>query len=120
MHDWDDVHLFYNKTSATTKPMVQVPSRGKFNYNARVAMFATAKVVVTDRMHGGILAFLMNKPHVAIDQVTRKATRTRAVGFHASASCRRKDVLLYNNAANVTDAVNKAKAFLTVARHLSA
>ena len=123
MHDWVDVRLFYNQTHVhEPPPMIQVPSRGKFNYNAcvksAVAMFATAKVVVSDRMHGGILAFLMNKPHVVIDQVTHKATRTRAVAFNASASCRRKDVLLYEHAANVTDAVDKAKAFLAITKQL--
>ena len=123
MHDWAGVRLFYNQTHVhEPPPMIQVPSRSKFNYNAcvksAVAMFATAKVVVSDRMHGGILAFLMNKPHVVIDQVTHKATRTRAVAFNASASCRRKDVLLYEHATNVTDAVDKAKAFLAITRQL--
>jgi pyruvyl transferase EpsO len=116
-YDWGEIFKFYNKSHGQPPPIAPVFSR-HFDYNTRieaaVAMFSTAKVVVSDRMHGGILAFLMKKPHVVIDQITRKATRTREVAFRASAACRRADVLLYEYAAGVAEAVDKAKALLAI------
>ena len=70
-------------------------------------MFASGKVVVTDRLHGSILAFLMNKPHVYIDQIYQKIRHTRDVAFNHSEACQRKDLLKYDQAENLQDAVDK-------------
>ena len=45
---------------------------GVFDYNtvfrSSIALFTGGKVLITDRLHSSILAFLLHKPHVFIDQ----------------------------------------------------
>ena len=73
---------------------------------------ATAKVVVTDRLHGSIFAFLNGKPHIYIDQMYKKIERTREVAFRHSDACRQKKVLMYDAADGLQDAFLKAVRFL--------
>ena len=70
-----------------------------------------SSVIVTDRLHASILAFLMNKPHVYLDQFTRKLSATRAVSFHESIACKH-ETLKYAEARNLEQATRKALEFL--------
>eukprot|EP00041_Stephanoeca_diplocostata_P005456 m.62321 g.62321 ORF g.62321 m.62321 type:complete len:724 (-) comp15794_c0_seq2:642-2813(-) len=114
--DWDDRLRFYNASARERPPMQQVPVSRAFDFNERiassVAMYGAASVIVTDRLHGSILAFLMNKPHVYLDQVNHKLTRTREVAFRSSVACRRRDILRYTDGTNIDDAVGKAVTLL--------
>ena len=92
--------------------MKQVPHSRVFDYNRRIAsgvsMLSTASVVVTDRLHCSILAFLMTKPHIILDYSYKKLTRTREVAFQTSEACRQRRILQYDDAPNLKEAVEKA------------
>ena len=95
--------------------MKQLQYDAFFDYNrvfeCAVTMFASAKVVITDRLHGSIFAFLSYKPHVYIDHKTEKFFRTRQVAFDGSEDCYDEDSLMYTHAFNLTDAVYIASYF---------
>ena len=100
--------------AARTK--IQVKDEGKFDYQKvfkrSLAMFASGKVLITDRLHASILAFLLYKPHVYLDQMYGKISKTREVAFDASEKCRNKEEMKYDEADNLEDAVLMAAKLL--------
>ena len=100
--DWDSRIEYFNESSLLDNipPMQQVPHSNNFDYNRRfgssVSMFSTGRVIITDRLHGSIFAFLMNKPHVYIDQMYKKIEKTRKISFQGIPSCSNKKLLKYN------------------------
>ena len=109
--DWHDRKEFYEPRVAAT-PMQQLYYKGVFDYNSRfasaVSLLSSGKVVITDRLHGSIFAFLSLKPHVFIDQMYDKIQRTRAVAFNSSKECQDEQALMYTQALDMKDAVEKA------------
>lgn len=109
--DWHDRKEFYEPRVAAT-PMQQLYYKGMFDYNSRfasaVSLLSSGKVVITDRLHGSIFAFLSLKPHVFIDQMYDKIQRTRAVAFNSSKECQDEQALMYTQALDMKDAVEKA------------
>ena len=116
--DWVDRQSYYN--GVDKYPMQKVPTSGLFSYQKRfasaVAMYSTAKLIVTDRLHGSIFAFLMNKPHIYIDQMYKKISKTREVTFRNSTSCQNKELLKYDSALSLDDAVQKSITALGIKR----
>ena len=55
-----------------------------------------------------VSAFLSLKPHVFIDQMYDKIQRTRAVAFNSSKECQDEQALMYTQALDMKDAVEKA------------
>jgi len=108
--DWDDRKDIYELKVATT-PMQQLYYKCVFDYNSRfasaVSLFSSGKVVVTDRLHGSIFAFLSLKPHVFIDQMYEKIQRTRPVAFNSSKECQDEQALMHAQALDMKDAVKK-------------
>lgn len=74
-------------------------------------LLSLGKVVVTDRLHSSILALLMHKPHVYIEQSYGKISNTRNTAFAASEHCT-KDALLFQQAHDLEDAIEAAIKFL--------
>ena len=89
---------------------------GKFNYQhmfkSSIAMFASGKVLITDRLHASILAFLMHKPHVYVDQMYGKIRKTREVAFDVSEKCGDREEMKFDEAENIEEAVVKAARIL--------
>ena len=71
-------------------------------------MFAAGKVLITDRLHASILAFLLHKPHVYLDQSYGKIKKTRDVAFRESGKCRNKTEMKYDEAGTLDEAVSNA------------
>ena len=85
---------------------------GKFNYMAMfrrsIAMFSSSRVVITDRLHASIFAFLLHKPHVYLDQSYGKIRLTREVAFNTSTFCQDRHRLRFNQAEEIRQAVRLA------------
>ena len=75
-------------------------------------MFAAGKVLITDRLHSSILAFLLHKPHVYIDQMYGKIGRTRAVALELSPKCQDRMKMRFAEAETLTEAVQIAKQMI--------
>ena len=89
---------------------------GKFDYQhmfkSSIAMFAGGKVLITDRLHSSIFAFLMHKPHVYVDQMYGKIRKTREVAFDVSEKCGDREEMKYDEAETLEVAVVKAARML--------
>ena len=94
----------------------KVINEGKFDYmemfRRSIAMFSSSRVVITDRLHASIFAFLLHKHHVYLDQSYGKITRTRSVAFNASVHCQDKDKMRYDSAQTLEEAVMLANQML--------
>ena len=90
----------------------KVLNEGKFDYMAMfrksIAMFSSSRVVITDRLHASILAFLLHKPHVYLDQSYGKIRLTREVAFNTSTFCQDTHRLRFAQAENIRQAVSLA------------
>ena len=91
-------------------------NEGSYNFDPffrkTLGLLNTGRVIVTDRLHGSIFAFLMNKPHVILDQSYNKITNTREVAFGVSPSCSDKKKLRYEKASSLEEAVSIASDML--------
>jgi exopolysaccharide biosynthesis predicted pyruvyltransferase EpsI len=83
-------------------------------FRKSIAMLSSGKVLITDRLHSSILAFLLQKPHVYLDQMYGKITKTRQVAFEASSNCKNRTILKFDQAVTVKEAVQKAVNMLEV------
>ena len=81
-------------------------------FKSTIAMYASGKVLITDRLHASIFAFLMHKPHVYIDQMYGKIRRTRKAAFEVFDKCRNRKEMKFDQAANIELAVVKATRML--------
>ena len=61
-----------------------------------------------------ILAFLLHQPHVYLDQMYGKISKTRGVAFAASANCGNNTILNFDQAVTIKDAVLKAILLMKV------
>ena len=96
----------------------KVINEGKFDYMAMfrrsIAMFSSSRVVITDRLHASIFAFLLHKPHVYLDQSYGKIRLTREVAFNTSTSCQDRDRLRYDQAEDIRQAVRLAAEMVKI------
>ena len=87
----------------------KVINEGKFDFMAMfrrsIAMFSSSRVVITDRLHASIFAFLLHKPHVYLDQSYGKIRLTREVAFNTSTFCQDRHRLRFHQAENIRQAV---------------
>ena len=58
-------------------------------------IYSQAKVIITDRLHASILAVLMDKPHVIIDDKFNKISNTRDLAFEQFDECDAKYLRAY-------------------------
>ncbi len=76
--------------------------RTSLNLDAACARLGRGRVVVTDRLHGGILAALLGRPVFLVDNVNKKVS-----AIHRDYLGARPDVTL---ASDFADAMNRARA----------
>ena len=117
--DWWDRSKFFNKSvESPVGPEFQykVKDEMKFNhmknFRSSIALMSVGRVLITDRLHTSILASLLHKPHVYLDQSYGKITRTRSVAFNASVHCQDKDKMRYDSAQTLEEAVMLANQML--------
>jgi len=111
--EWNDAKKYYN--ASTQSKILTFPTKSAFNMEphlgSAVAMFASAAVIVTDRLHASILSLLMTKPHVYLDQSYGKVSSTRSVALSSSASCLNLEGTLFTSASSLRDATEKTISF---------
>ena len=77
-----------------------------------MAMYTGGKILITDRLHASILAFLMHKPHIYVDQLYGKISKTRQIAFDVSDKCSNRADLRFDEAESIEQAVLKAANML--------
>ena len=82
------------------------------NFRSSIALMSVGKVLITDRLHTSILAFLLHKPHVYLEQSYGKITRTREVAFSTSVHCQDRDKMRYDSAETLEEAIILASQML--------
>ena len=119
--DWWDRKKFFNPSAKSPiGPDFQYKVKGKLNkhfdhmknFRSSIALMSVGKVLITDRLHTSILAFLLHKPHVYLDQSYGKITGTREVAFNTSSHCQDKVKLRYDSAETLEEAVILANDML--------
>ena len=119
--DWNDRNKFFNASvNNPDGPNFQYKIKDTMNkhfdhmknFRSCIALFSVGRVVITDRLHTSILAFLLHKPHVFLDQSYGKISRTRNVAFNTSIHCQDKDKLRYNSAETLEEAIILANDML--------
>ena len=97
--DWDSrLAMFKSKDFLFTDTAIQLLSLGK--------------VVVCDRLHASILAYLSGLPFVYINQSTGKVEKVLRVAFESWEGCQDGETSMYAGAQNLQDALGKAIQFL--------
>jgi len=76
-----------------------------------VRAFSKARIIVTNRLHSSILAFLLNKPHIVIGNTYGNVKGTRDLAFNGLNSCA-EDVIQGFYAADMQEAINLVKKIL--------
>ena len=111
---WDNGNYLDTTLKNPADPLFEhkVINEGKFDYMAMfrrsIAMFSSSRVVITDRLHASIFAFLLHKPHVYLDQSYGKIRLTREVAFNTSTFCQDRDRLRFDQAEDIRQAVSMA------------
>ena len=72
------------------------------------------RLVITDRLHASIFAFLLHKPHVYLDQSYGKIRLTREVAFNTSTFCQDRVRLRFDQAEDIRQAVRLAVEMLNI------
>ena len=121
--DWVDSSKYLDtnvKDPAGPQFEHKVISEGKFNYMAvfrrSIAMYSSSRVVITDRLHASILAFLLHKPHVYLDQSYGKIRLTREVAFNTSTFCQDRVRLRYEQAEDMRQAISLAGEMVKITK----
>ena len=121
--DWGDRQKFFNESALNPiGPDFQYKLKDEMNSNfdhmknfrSSIALLSAGRVVITDRLHTSILAFLLHKPHVYLDQSYGKITRTREVAFSSSVHCEDRVKLRYDSAETLEEAVMLANKMMNV------
>ena len=119
--DWWDTGKYLDtalKDPAGPHFEYKVINEGKFDYmemfRRSIAMFSSSRVVITDRLHASILAFLLHKPHVYLDQSYGKIRLTREVAFNTSTFCQDRGRLRFHQAEEFKQAVSLAVEMLKI------
>ena len=112
---WDDSKYLNKALKDPASPQFEhkvLNEGGKCDFMAAfrgsIAMFSSSRVVITDRLHASILAFLLHKPHVYLDQSYDKIRLTREVAFNTSTFCQDTHRLRFAQAENIRQAVSLA------------
>ena len=104
------------------------------NFKSSIAFMSLGRVLITDRLHTSIFAFLLHKPHVFLEQtygkfriiivlvtelalscisILGKVNATRRVAFQSSVHCQDQEKMRYDSAQSLEEAVMKAEKMLT-------
>lgn len=81
-----------------------------FFTDTAIKLLSLGRVVICDRLHAAILAYLAGIPFIYMDQLTGKITKTLTVAMESGPSCRHE--AQWSRAHNMTDAVAQAVELL--------
>ena len=97
--DWNDrLKMFNSSNSLFTDTAIKMLSAGK--------------VVICDRLHASILAYLSGIPFIFIDQLTGKISKTLSVALGVAEGCSDGSVGQFARAINMTQAITLALEFM--------
>ena len=77
-----------------------------------IKLLSLGRVVVCDRLHASILAYLSGLPFVYVDQVSNKLTKTLGVAFSSWEGCTDDEKNMLVKAISLNDALEKAVGFM--------
>jgi len=77
-----------------------------------VKLLSMGKVVICDRLHAAILAYLSGIPFVYVDQVSSKLTNALSVALSSGEGCKDEHASMMTRAVSLQDALKKAVEFL--------
>lgn len=108
------------KRSNMTFTMVDWPDRlEKFDSqdilftHTSIQLLSLGKVVIADRLHASILAYLTGLPFVYLDQSTNKLTKTLSAAFDSwPDGCHNNETSLWSKATNLDEALEKAVHYI--------
>jgi exopolysaccharide biosynthesis predicted pyruvyltransferase EpsI len=83
-----------------------------FFTDTSIQLLSMGRVVVCDRLHAAILAYLSGLPFVYINQSTGKISKTLRVAFDSWDGCRDGESAMWARADNLTHAFELATGFL--------
>ncbi len=99
MVDWEDrLKLFKSDDIFFTDTSIQLLSLGR--------------VVICDRLHAAVLAYLAGLPFVFIDQKTGKITKTLRVAFESAEDCKDGETARWAKATSLQHGIKKAVDFI--------
>ena len=102
--DWEDYRDVY-----PFKNIKEMDST--FKVEGGKNLLSLGKVIVTDRLHSSILALLMHKPHIIIEQTYGKISNTRNTAFLGSPHCTKAN-LKFQEVSTLTDGIYAAITYL--------
>ena len=119
--DWDSTKYLNKALKDPAGPQFEhkvLNEGGKFDFmemfRGSIAMYSSSRVVITDRLHASIFAFLLHKPHVYLDQSYGKIRLTREVAFNTSTFCQDRDRLRFHQAEDFRQAVRLAGEMIKI------
>jgi exopolysaccharide biosynthesis predicted pyruvyltransferase EpsI len=77
-----------------------------------IKLLSMGRVLICDRLHASILAYLAGIPFVYIDQKTGKISKTLRVAFESDSICQDGDVAMWSQAKSLEKALETAVGFL--------
>jgi exopolysaccharide biosynthesis predicted pyruvyltransferase EpsI len=89
-------------------------SNDYFFTDTAIQLLSAGRVLVCDRLHAAILAYLSGIPFVYINQSTGKISKTLRVAFDSGEGCEDGQATMWARADNLTHAVQLANGFLSL------
>jgi exopolysaccharide biosynthesis predicted pyruvyltransferase EpsI len=87
-------------------------TRDEFFTETSIELLSLGKVVVCDRLHAAILAYLAGLPFVYIDQISGKITKTLGTAFGGMEDCMDGEKTRWAKAGSLKEALTKAVEFI--------
>jgi polysaccharide pyruvyl transferase WcaK-like protein len=87
-------------------------SRDFLNTETAIRLLSLGRVVICDRLHASILAYLSGLPFVYIDQKTAKITKGLQVAFESDPICQDRAKAMWESAETLESALSIAADFL--------
>ena len=97
--DWSDREKIFGSTDP-------------FFTDTSIELLSLGKIVVCDRLHAAILAYLAGLPFVYIDQVSGKVTKTLTAAFEEVEGCMDGEKARWARAMSLKDALVKASSMI--------
>lgn len=103
-------HLTYSIVDWSDR-LYRFDSKDIFFTDTSIQLLSLGRIIICDRLHAAILAYLAGLPFIYLDQLSGKITKTLDVAMESDASCH-KDTN-WRRARNLSHAVSQAVGLLT-------
>ena len=111
LDDWPmlkSANKYYQRIPAMQRKKTQTDLDFDFMEHEAMSYISLGKVLITDRLHGSIFGFLSYKPHIYLENSYKKVSLTREVAFNHSSICQNKELMQYDSAGSMKEALEKA------------